>query len=138
MNSKSLHALWIVALVGVFALFARSMSLDSPEPPRLPPMVPDAEPVAVRVVVELPTVTGELATAKRPTPTPTQSFVESLPKCVDAKGGELCADVVVAPAPTAPSWQVCNSAFEVAEPSAAVPCIKPTETPIATVAVMFR
>ena len=130
---------WFVAIFGIavacFLVYqARAWGNDPITPQALPPVVAQASPVDVRVVFEYPTATMEpTATAVPLMPTPTMTYLDTLPRCVDAKGGDICLSVEPPIVPTPTAIWVCDSSFIVTNPADAVPCIKATDTPIGEV-----
>ena len=136
MNKPALPLLVFTALVAAFLLYLASTWQESPMPTAqaLPPVVAQASPVDVRVVFEYPTATMEpTATAVPLMPTATLTYLESLPRCVDAKGGDVCLMVEPPIIPTPTAMWVCDSSFIVTNPADAVPCVKATDTPIGEV-----
>jgi hypothetical protein len=98
--NRPLAAVWLVALVAVFAIFAVSMHQDNPEPFALPPTRPAVTPVSTRdavfhVVVDNLTTLPQ-TTALQPTPA-TDTPIPYCPVMV----GQICqippAVVVVTP-----------------------------------------
>jgi hypothetical protein len=109
--AKPLSAIWLVALVAVFAIFAFSMHQDGPEPFALPvqtsavPVVPSTavQGATIRVFVEnFPTLVPEPTRGVWQTPT------SAVPAC-PGKNHELC--VVPAPVLIVPTMTIvsCNA-----------------------------
>jgi hypothetical protein len=137
--TRPLAAVWLVALVAIFAIFAFSMHQTSPEPFALPPTMPAVPPVSTRdaifhVVVDNLT-TLPISTALQPTP----ATDTPIPYC-PVKVGDICQipPAVVVVTPTEPI--ICD-ATALALMSPGIVCewrIAPTFVPTPTPGGIFR
>jgi hypothetical protein len=90
--SKSLSAVWLVALVAIFALYVWGVRQDSPEPPRIPASVAGVTPIAATLAVnpvqDVRVTNWQTSTAEA-TRMPYQSPTPSYPFC-PVPTGQVC------------------------------------------------
>jgi hypothetical protein len=87
--TKSLSAVWLVALVGVFALYAWAIRQDGAPPPRMPDTVTGVTPIDVVQHVFIDNWQATAAATVTPTAAPKLVPTFAYPAC-PARDKELC------------------------------------------------